>query len=105
MMKTVRAFQTSDGAVHQDELEAIMAEFGIEIRGIIQRDEKSCIREERMPIANLLTVITRNGEEIAAVIRKYENKIRGFNNRGKPKAEPVALTKPSKSVFTLNGKR
>jgi hypothetical protein len=56
-------------------------EYGIEIRGVLQSDEKLCIREERVPIANLISSIIRNQDQIATVMRKYTQRIRGYNSR------------------------
>jgi hypothetical protein len=89
-MKSVRAFQTSDGTIHQDELQAMMHEYMIECRGVIARDGQVG-RSTTISSTDVAKCIARNGDQFAEVIRKYTNKVRGYHNRGKKLAtEQVA---------------
>lgn len=81
-MKTVRAFECLDGTVHTNELQAMMTDYTIEIRGLIQSDGKLG-NTSTLTTTDFAKCVSRKGEEFAEVIRKYTNKIRGYNNRGK----------------------
>ena len=89
-MKQVKAFQTSDGKVFTNELEAINREFAIECRAVVQSASMTNIDTK-----DFGSMIASNYEKIAAVINKYRAKINGYNKRiSVTMASKLAQTKP-----------
>lgn len=81
-MIKISAYKSLDDTIHTDELDAIMSDFKVEIRGLIQ--SKTQLREDRIGIPLLLDMIALNSMELRDVINKYQTKIRGYNSRKKP---------------------
>lgn len=91
-MKQVKAFQTSDGEIHTDELAATYHEFAIEIRGVIQsHPDFTNLRNETINLGFLCQKITHNADALVNVIRRYRQKINGIHSRkAKPAPSPAS---------------
>jgi len=80
-MKRISVFQTSDGKLHENELDAITQEFRIELRGIIQSNHPFAIKDERVAIGTLIDIVTSNSIVVRDLINKHNQKVRGYNER------------------------
>lgn len=85
-MKTVKAYQTSDGILHNDELAALKQEFVIEVRGTLQR----CTRQATLTTTEVAQLITRNTQDFMEVITKFRRKFHGYDARKKESVKIVA---------------
>jgi len=73
-MKTIKAFQTSDGRIHQTEIAAMRREYEIEVRGAIQ-SSISPGRGETVLISDICEAIARNSRKIAGANARAQNKL------------------------------
>ncbi len=81
-MKRVLVFQTSNGQLHENEMDAIMADFKIELRGVIQSDRRACfIKEDKVSLISVLDMIVDNGITVRKIITKYNQKVKGLQDR------------------------
>lgn len=90
-MKTIKAFQTSDGRIHQTEIAAMRREYEIEVRGAIQ-SSISPGRGETVLISDICEAIARNGKKFSDVIARNSRKIAGANARAQNKLAKEAIT-------------
>ena len=90
-MKTVKAFQTSDGRIHTSEIGALKAEFLIELRGAIQSGIPSP-RGDTVLIVDVCEAISRNPEKFANIIASNRRKISGALSRINRKNAGIMLT-------------
>jgi dephospho-CoA kinase len=79
-MKKVSAFQTADGKVHTDELDAIQHERLIEIRDMITNHFKSNLATSLPPI-QIASFIAANGDSLNELNQKFKRKILGYSKR------------------------
>lgn len=86
-METCKAWKVGD-QTFTDELAALKYEYALEIRGVYNRDTLLG-KATQFSGTDSAKCITRHDEEIAKIIQKYRNKIRGFQNR-KSKIASVA---------------
>lgn len=83
-MKQVKSFETLDGKLFTDRVEAETHELGIKIRGHIQTNHKS-------PIGNTPTFtptqigeyVSKHSEEIYELIMKYRRTLQGIKSNQK----------------------
>jgi hypothetical protein len=79
-MKKVSAFQTADGKVHTDEMDAIQHERIIEIRDMITRHFNSNMATAIAPI-QIASFIASKGDSLNELNQKFKRKIQGYNKR------------------------
>ena len=78
----VTAYKSQSGIIHENELDCLMDDFQTEMRGVIQSDISMRIhRSDTITVQSAANIMVRHSDQVAAVIRKYTNKIRGYNNR------------------------
>jgi protein-disulfide isomerase-like protein with CxxC motif len=79
-MKKVSAFQTADGKVHTDELDAIQHERLIEIRDMITTHFNSNLATSLPPI-QIASFIAAKGDSLNELNQKFKRKILGYSKR------------------------
>ena len=79
-MIKVTAFQTKDGKVHTDELEAIQHERLIEVRDMLLSHFNSNTATPLQPI-QIASFIATKGDELNEVNQKFKRKIQGYQKR------------------------
>ena len=79
-MKKVSAFQTADGKVHTDEMDAIQHERIIEIRDMITEHFKFNIATTMLP-TQIASFIASKGDSLNELNQKFKRKIQGYNKR------------------------
>ena len=80
-METIKAYKTSDGQIHATKREATVAEFGITIQGIFNRNGTRT--QTVFTPREVATVIHKNLDEVRKVLSKYSNTIKNLNNQSK----------------------
>lgn len=89
-MQRVTAFKTSDGKVHSEELDALQHEFGIELRGIVQRNTTLPLRSETVNLGEMVNVITTNRLKVRDLINKYNQRMNGCMKRTLSKQHTIS---------------
>ena len=84
-MTKVNAFQTEDGKVFQNELDAIKHEQLVDLRNFITSHFNSNPATPQLPSA-FAAMLTTKGNEIHEILKKYNCKIQGYVKRNQPKA-------------------
>jgi hypothetical protein len=85
-MQKITAFKTSDGQTFENELQALQHEMLISVRGVINSDEMIGTSSDRLTTTQVAQIVIRNEKELIEIIRKFQQKIRGFGQR---KLRPV----------------
>jgi hypothetical protein len=75
-IKSVIGYKASDGGIHQDKLNALVAEQKIELRGLIQQGYNGVpLKNGTLTVMDAIFIILERSEEIVKVVRKYNHQI------------------------------
>ena len=80
MIKQIKSFQTSDGALHPDKIKALTHEFKLELRGLFQSFDNKI----NLTSTDAAAIISCNSDKFVDLINKYKvaiNKSKGATKR------------------------
>lgn len=84
-IKQVKRFETSDGRTHESELAAVSAQQEIDVRAILQRDERIG-KSTQCSLVEAGKAIVTNIEELQKVAAAYKAKLNRIRKRTTPAA-------------------
>lgn len=91
MIKQVQSFKSSDGALHETKIEALEAEYRIELQGAIQRIVPAQGGLLKLSPLEIARVLKTNSKEFRGIMQKYDEAIRRAT--AMPKTNASALGK------------
>jgi len=81
-MKQVKSFQTSDGTLFPNRLNALYHEQKIDLRGVLQEHTKNAL----ISTTDVAAILAANSEKVSAILHRYKvsiNRARGESNKVK----------------------
>jgi ribosome-associated translation inhibitor RaiA len=78
MIKKVASFQTSDGALHASQIQALRREFHIELQAVLNKASLN----KAFSSSEVATLLHNNADSFLDVLRKYKDKIRREEAKG-----------------------
>lgn len=81
LVKQVPSYQSIDGNLHPNKLNALLANQRIEIRGLIQSQKKDN-GAGTLTVNDAVLIVLDNAEEMAKVVRKYRRAIKKERETG-----------------------